>query len=211
MGTEKILGFGVEPPMAFPPRKMRNVSVTLTIESARALLDAWTPGLPLRRHARAVELTMRKLATELAPDQVTCFAIAGLLHDADYEQWPEEHPQRIVAWLREHGEGAIADAVAAHYTHWGVPAETLVAKSLLAADELTGFVCACCYVRPGGISSLEPASVLKKLKDKKFAAKVDRQEIEIGCQLLGIEKEQLVRWIIQALAPQAADLGIEGT
>jgi predicted hydrolase (HD superfamily) len=82
---------------------------------------------------------------------------------------------------------------------------------LLAADELTGFVCACCYVRPGGIGRLEPASVLKKLKDKKFAAKVDRQEIATGCLLLGIETPQLVAWIIEALSPHAVELGIEGT
>jgi predicted hydrolase (HD superfamily) len=186
-------------------------SSTLTIEAARELLSDWTPGLPLRRHARAVELTMRRLAVELAPDDEEIFAIAGLLHDADYEQWPEEHPHRIVAWLRDRHEDLIAGAVAAHYTHWGFPAETLVAKALLAADELTGFVCACSYVRPGGIATLEPASVLKKLKDKKFAAKVDRQEIEIGCQLLGVETGQLVQWIIQALTPQAVELGIAGT
>ncbi|MDP1563785.1 MAG: hypothetical protein Q8M16_20580 [Pirellulaceae bacterium] len=186
-------------------------SSTLTIDTARELLTAWTPGLALRRHARAVELTMRKLAAELSPGEEEMFAVAGLLHDADYEQWPDEHPQRIVAWLREQQEDVIAGAVAAHYTHWGVPAETLVAKALLAADELTGFVCACCYVRPGGISTLEPASVLKKLKDKKFAAKVDRQEIEIGCQLLGVEARQLVEWITHALAPHAVELGIQGT
>lgn len=186
-------------------------STTLTIETARELLTDWTPGLALRRHARGVELTMRKLASELSPADEETFAIAGLLHDADYEQWPDEHPHRIVAWLRDQQQDLIAGAVAAHYTHWGVPAETLVAKALLAADELTGFVCACCYVRPGGISTLEPSSVLKKLKDKKFAAKVDRQEIEIGCQLLGVEIGQLVQWIIHALAPHAVELGIQGT
>ncbi len=183
----------------------------LTYDAARTLLEDWTPGLALRRHARAVELTMRQLARELAPDQELEFGVTGLLHDADYEQWPEEHPHRIVAWLREHGHAPVADAVAAHYTHWGVPAESLLAKSLLAADELTGFVCACCYVRPGGIATLEPASVLKKLKDKKFAAKVDRQEIQIGCELLGLETRQLVEWIIAALQPHAAELGIEGS
>jgi predicted hydrolase (HD superfamily) len=186
-------------------------SSTLTIEMARELLADWTPGLALRRHARAVELTMRRLALEFAPEDEELFAIAGLLHDADYEQWPEEHPRRIVAWLNERGEKVIAEAVAAHYTHWGFPAETLLAKALLAADELTGFVSACCYVRPGGVTTLEPASVLKKLKDKKFAAKVDRQEIEIGCRLLAVEVRQLVEWIIQALSPHGEELGIAGS
>ncbi len=183
----------------------------LSIETARELLENWTPGLALRRHARAVELTMRELARQLAPADEEMFAVTGLLHDADYEQWPEEHPQRIVAWLRENHQAEIAAAVAAHYTHWGVPAESLLAKSLLAADELTGLVCACCYVRPGGVTTLEPASVLKKLKDKKFAAKVDRDEIRIGCELLGVEPRQLIEWIIRALTPHAAELGIEGT
>lgn len=179
--------------------------------AAEALLFEWTPGLALRRHARAVELTMRKLALELDPGQEDAYGITGLLHDADYETWPEEHPNRIVAWLREQGHAATADAIAAHYTHWGVPAETPMAKSLLAADELTGFVCACCYVRPGGISSLESSSVMKKLKDKKFAAKVDRNEIRIGCELLGLETVQLVQWIIEALKPHAEELGIQGS
>lgn len=183
----------------------------LTFEAAKQHLESWTLGTPLRRHARAVELSMRTLARKLSNEDETAFAITGLLHDADYEQWPEEHPHKIVAWLRQNDEPAIADAVAAHYTKWGVPAESLLAKSLLAADEATGFVCACCYVRPGGISSLEVKSILKKLKDKKFAAKVDRDEIQVGCDLLGISTEQLFLWITEALKDHAQELGIQGT
>jgi len=183
----------------------------LSLEDAKLHLESWTLGTPLRRHARAVELSMRQLAKEFSPEDETVFAITGLMHDADYEQWPDEHPHKIVAWLHENHEPAIADAVAAHYTKWGVPADSGLAKALLAADEATGFVCACCYVRPRGIASLEIKSILKKLKDKKFAAKVDRREIQTGCDLLGISTEQLFQWIVQALKDHAEELGIQGT
>lgn len=183
----------------------------LTYEQADQWLREWTSGTPLLRHARSVELTMRRLAKEFAPEQETKFAVAGLLHDADYEQWPQEHPNKIVAKLRDQQEQELADAIAAHYTHWGVPAESILAKCLLAADEATGFVCACCYVRPGGISNLKVSSVKKKLKDKKFAAKVDRNEISAGCELLGIEVTQLIEWIIEGLREHAEELGIQGT
>lgn len=183
----------------------------LTYDQALTHLEQWTEGQPLRRHARAVELTMRRLAREFAPDQEERFAMAGLLHDADYEKWPEDHPNRIVGWLNDQQQPELAQAVAAHYTHWGVPAESLLAKCLLAADEATGFVCACCYVRPGGIRSLKVASVRKKLKDKKFAAKVDRQEIQAGCDLLEIDVSQLIQWIIEALEDHDQELGIVGT
>ena len=113
--------------------------------------------------------------------------ITGLLHDADYEQWPDEHPQRIVDWLRERGEEDIAYAVSFHRTAWGLPPKSMMDKCLLACDELAGFVIACCLVRPEGIATLEPKSVKKKLKDKAFAAKVDRQIIQQGAELLGVD------------------------
>ena len=86
------------------------------------------------------------------------WGIAGLLHDADYDQWPEEHPKRICAWLNARGHDDLAHAISAHYTHWGVTWETPMDKALLACDELTGFVMACCYVRPEGITTLTPKS-----------------------------------------------------
>jgi predicted hydrolase (HD superfamily) len=138
------------------------------------------------------------------------WGIAGLLHDADYEQWPEEHPRRIVAWLRERGEEEIAHAVSAHYTKWEVPYLTSLDKSLLACDELTGFVVASCLVRPEGVSTLTHQSVRKKMKDKAFAAKVDREEILKGAQLLGVDLAQHVQFIIDALKPHAEELGIQG-
>ena len=139
------------------------------------------------------------------------WGIAGMLHDADYEKWPEDHPRRIVAWLAERSESEIAHAISAHYTKWDVPYETALDKALLACDELTGFVGACCLVRPGGIHTLEPKSVRKKLKDKAFAAKVERPEIEAGAELLGVELSEHIGFVIGALEPHARELGLEGT
>jgi predicted hydrolase (HD superfamily) len=175
-------------------------------------LCEWTKTDALRKHARAVEVVMRAAAHRYgagAADEES-FGIAGMLHDADYEAWPDEHPQRIVAWLREQGEEAIAHAVSAHYTRWNVPYETALDKALLACDELTGFVGACCFVRPDGIASLEPKSVIKKLKDKSFAAKVERAEVSAGAQLLGVELADHVAFVIGALQPHAAELGLQG-
>src|SRR6185295_18454658 len=134
----------------------------LTREAAWAQLCAWTHTDALRLHARAVETVMRAAALRYGRGalDVEPYGLAGLLHDADYEQWPAEHPQRIVAWLREQGEHEVAHAVSAHYTRWGVPYESGLDRALLACDELTGFVGACCHVREGGIRTLEPPSVL---------------------------------------------------
>ncbi len=172
----------------------------------------WTKSDSLRKHARAVEIVMRAAAHRYgagAGDEDT-WGIAGLLHDADYERWPEDHPGRIVAWLREHGEEEIAHAVSAHYTRWNVPYQTALDKSLLACDELTGFVVASCLVRPEGVSTLTHQSVRKKLKDKAFAAKVDREEILKGAQLLGVDLGEHIQFIIDALKPHAQELGIQG-
>jgi predicted hydrolase (HD superfamily) len=180
--------------------------------TALAQLHAWTETASLRGHARAVEIVMRAAATRYGggEHEAEHFGLAGLLHDADYEKWPEEHPARIVAWLRDRGETALADAIAAHYTRWGVPAATPLAKALVACDELTGFVVACAYVRPDGIAGLAPSSVKKKLKDKSFAAKVDRDEVAAGTALLGVDLDAHAGFIIEALKPYAAELGLAG-
>ena len=183
----------------------------LTREDGWKLLCEWTPGEALRRHARAVELVMRAAAARYAPgEDVERWGLAGLLHDADYERWPDEHPRRIVAWLRERDEEELAHAISAHYTKWGVPHVSPLDKALLACDELTGFVGACALVRPGGIATLEAKSVLKKFKDKGFAAKVERFEIEEGARLLGTPLAEQVTFVIEALRPHAAELLLAG-
>lgn len=184
----------------------------LTRDEAWAHLCSWTETDALRKHARAVEIVMRAAAIRYGAGEadVERFGLAGMLHDADYEKWPEEHPKRTVAWLREMGEPELAHAVSAHYTKWGVPYNSTLDKALLACDELTGFVGACCHVREGGILSLEPPSVLKKLKDKGFAAKVERPEIQRGIELLGVELAAHVAFVIEALRPHAQELGLLG-
>jgi len=141
-------------------------------------------------------------------NDVETWGIAGMLHDTDYEQWPADHPHRTVAWLRERGEEVIAHAVLAHYTKWNVPYESALDKALLACDELTGCIIAACLVRPDGVTTLTPKSVRKKLKDKAFAAKVERDEIQKGAELLGVDLSAHIQFIIEALKPHAEELGI---
>ena len=186
--------------------------MTLTREQAWAQLCDWTKTDALRKHARAVEVVMRAAAARYGAGEadVELFGLAGMLHDADYEQWPQEHPKRIVAWLRERGEEALAHAISAHYTKWGVAYDTSLDKALVACDEITGFVVACAKIRPDGILSLTPASVLKKLDDKRFAAKVERDEIRRAVAILGVDLEAHVAMVIDALREHAAELGIAG-
>jgi predicted hydrolase (HD superfamily) len=186
--------------------------MSVTYTDAMQQLRDWTRSQALINHARAVEAAMRKAAYrygEGSSDEER-WAITGLLHDADYDQWPDEHPGRIVAWLQERGEPEIAHAVAAHYRKGGVPCESALDKALLACDELTGFVVACCLVRPDGITSLKPASVKKKLKDRAFAAKVDRDDVRAGVEYLGVDLDEHIQMVIEALAPLAVELGLGG-
>lgn len=183
----------------------------LTRDEAWRLLCDWTPSEKLRTHARAVELVLRDFAVAYGQD-VERFGLAGLLHDADYDQWPAEHPARVVAWLRARGDEDLAHAISAHYTKWGVSYDNLLDKALLASDEITGFVMACALVRPTGTEGLEPRSVKKKLKDKAFAAGVDRAEVAEGLRMLleavgGTEDEHLSR-IIATLHAHRAELGL---
>ena len=186
--------------------------MAITYEDAVAKLHEWTDSPALRNHARGVEAAMRRAAHRYgagAADEPR-WAMTGLLHDADYDRWPEEHPRRIIAWLREQGEPEIAQAVVAHFNASEVPELTALDKSLLACDELTGFVMACCLVRPDGIRSLSPSSVKKKLKDKSFAAKVSRDDVYSGVERLGVPLEEHIQLVIDALAPHAEALGIGG-
>jgi predicted hydrolase (HD superfamily) len=186
--------------------------MAVTRDEAWKLLCEWTDTAPLRKHARAVELVMRKAAwrygTGAADEEA--WGLAGLLHDADYEKWPEEHPRKIVAWLSEKGpaEQRIAHAISAHYTKWGVSYESEMDMALLACDELTGFIMACCWVRPDGIASLDVAAVKKKLKDKRFAAKVERSEVEAGAAKLGVELDAHIAFVLDALKENAGELGL---
>jgi predicted hydrolase (HD superfamily) len=184
--------------------------MSLTRDDAWQHLCDWTQGDSLRRHARAVEVVMRAAAphyggADADPEQ---WAIAGMLHDADYEAWPEQHPARIVQWLRERNEDDLAYAISAHYTQWGVAYTHTLDKALLACDELTGFIVACCLIRPEGVRTLTPRSVKKKLKDKRFAASVERHEVRTGAELLGVDLGDHIEFVIEALKPHAQELAI---
>lgn len=179
----------------------------ITRAEARELLSTLTTNQSLLRHMRTIELVIEAYALKYN-ENTDEWAVAGLLHDADYEVYPEEHPKIIVEKLRELGEEKIAHAISAHYTKWGVSYDTLLDKALLACDELTGFVVACCQVRPDGISSLEVKSVIKKLKDKGFAAKVDREEVYKGLELLGVDLNDHIAFIIDVLKSNKEELGI---
>ncbi len=179
----------------------------MTREEAKEILHTMTKGDSLLRHARSVELVMQAYALQYSEDPNE-WAVTGMLHDADYEAWPEEHPNRIVKRLRELGEDKIAHAISAHYTKWNVLYETILDKALLACDELTGFIIACCHVRPEGISTLTPKSVKKKLKSSGFAAKVDRNEINTGIELLGVDQTEHIQFIIDVLKENKEELDI---
>jgi len=180
-------------------------------EEALALLFEFTKSESLRSHALAVEAAMREVARERGADE-DLYGLAGLLHDIDYEKWPdpEEHARQGATILRERGyPEPIVTAVLAHNPRHGEPRDTDLKRALYAVDELAGFVVACALVRPGrDIGSLEPPSVLKKLKDKAFARQVDRECIRQGAAEMGVELADLVRIVIAGLRRIAKDLGL---
>ena len=179
----------------------------MTRQEARDLLFEMTETDSLRRHARTVELVMGALARHYGEDEEK-WAITGLLHDADYEKHPDKHPGVIVELLRDKGEDEIAHAIAGHYTKWNVPRETLMDKAIIAADELTGFIVAAALIRPTLVEGMKVKSVTKKLKTATFAAKVDRNEVYTGAELLGWELNDLIAFIIDVLAANKHELGL---
>lgn len=177
----------------------------LTRSQADAILTEMTESPSLLRHARTVELVMRALARHFGEDEEK-FGITGLLHDADYEKYPDQHPNVIVQRLEELGEMEIAHAIKGHFTKWNVPRNSLLDKCIVAADELTGFIYAAALVRPTKIEGMKVKSVTKKLKTKTFAATVDREEVRAGAALLGWELNDLIQFIIPVLQAHKEEL-----
>ena len=179
-----------------------------TYDDALALFHEWTQSKGLRRHAYAVEAAMEHYAGLLDQD-VTLWRITGLLHDFDYERHPtrEEHPFVGVAHLKALGyPDAVTDAILGHATYSNTPRTSLLAKALFACDELAGFITAVALVRPTLLTGMKVKSVRKKLKDKRFAAAVDRNEILQGAQELEIELSQHVANVIAGMQHRAARL-----
>jgi len=167
---------------------------------AREILDSLMESPALRAHVRSVEIVMEAYASKFGEDPEK-WAVTGLLHDADYEKHPEQHPKVITSILEERGEQEIAHAIHCHYTKWGYTCETQLDKALLACDELTGLIIAVARLRPNRLQDLTPKSVKKKLKDKNFAKGVDREEVRIGMELLDVDPTEHISFIIEALRP----------
>ena len=156
---------------------------------------------------------MRAQARERDGDE-DLWGLAGLLHDLDYERYPDAdsgHPRMAVAELERRGYPAdLVRAVASHADYMGLARETAMERSLAAVDELSGFILACAYVRPEGIHGLSAKSVRKKLKQPSFAAAVNRDDITGGAEQLGVELNSLIEEVVSALEPLAQPLGIDG-
>lgn len=192
------------------------MSSQLSREEAWDLLAEWVESPSLRKHCLAVEAAMVAYARQNGEDEER-WAVAGLLHDADYERFPDlddaenGHPRTILRVLRERDvDPEIVDAIAGHAPFLGVARETDMAKTLYAVDELSGFVVACAYVRPEGIHGMTPKSVKKKLKTPAFAAAVNRDEVREGAEELGVDFDEHIRTIIAALEDRADELELHG-
>lgn len=187
-----------------------------TRDEALTLVHEYTGSENLRRHMYAVEAAMRRYAREFGEDE-ELWGVTGLIHDFDYERWPNndhapdaEHPSAGVAILRDRGwPQEILHAVMAHADYTGVEPETRMARTLRAVDELTGFIMACALIRPTGISDLKPKSVKKKLKDKRFAAAVNREDMRRDWDALGVDHTEHVERVIEAMRGIADRLGFD--
>jgi putative nucleotidyltransferase with HDIG domain len=183
----------------------------LTRQAAWAILTEFTKGDSLRKHARAVEASMRAYAGRYGED-AEAWGIAGLLHDFDYEMHPRapHHPLKGAEILATRGIPApLVYAIVAHADYAGLPRRSRLDRALYACDELSGFVHACALVRPGRvITGLEPASVRKKLRDKAFARTVNRHDIYRGAEELAVDLDAHIAFVIDALSAVAPDLGL---
>ncbi len=180
-------------------------------ETTLALLHEFTRTESLRRHAYAVEAAM-KAAAERTGNDVEYWSAVGLLHDFDYEKYPEapDHPFEGAKILRERGyPEEFVRTILSHASYTEVPRENDCAKWLFAVDELSGFCMACAMVQPDRkIAQVKVKSVRKKLKKKDFAAKVNRQEIQEGADDLGMERDELIEHVLNALVPASEELGL---
>jgi putative nucleotidyltransferase with HDIG domain len=182
-----------------------------TRDDAWELFCEWTESDSLRKHALGVEAAMRAYARKYGEDE-ELWAIAGIVHDLDYERYPDldtGHPRIALEELRKRGyPQEVIDAVAGHAEFLEVPRETRMAKTLFAVDELSGFIAACALVRPTGIEGMKPKSVRKKLKQPSFAAKVDRGQIQRAIEDLGVDESEHIQFVIDAMAERADQLGL---
>lgn len=180
-------------------------------DAALALLNEWVENPALRNHMKAVEAAVRFYARKFGADEEV-WGLAGLLHDLDWERYPDEHPQRAVTELRELGyPEEVVHAILAHAPdRTGVEPETQLDRVLFACDELTGLITATALMRPTGIDDLTPKSVKKKMKDSAFARGVSREDIRRGTELIGLELDEHIANVITAMQGIAEELGLKG-
>jgi putative nucleotidyltransferase with HDIG domain len=185
-----------------------------TRDQAWELVCEWVQSDSLRKHLLGVEAAMRAYARKFGEDE-ELWGVTGLVHDLDYERYPDlddeenGHPRTALRLFGELGwPQDLIDAVAGHATFLNVPRETLMAKTLFAVDELSGFIAACALVRPTGIEGMKPKSVKKKLKTPSFAAGVNRDEVHQGAEELGVDFDAHVQFVIDAMAERADELGL---
>ena len=185
---------------------------------ALAIVQEHTASESLRKHMLAVEAAMRAYAEHFGEDPDR-WGLAGLVHDFDYERYPnaahsatEDHPAYGVRLLRERGwPEDILQAILGHATYSGVPRESRMAKTLFAVDELTGLITATALVRPSkSLHEVDAKSVKKKMKDKAFARGVNRDDVGEGARELGVELDTHIQFVIDAMRPRAAELGLDG-
>ena len=189
-----------------------------TRDRALALMHEYTASDALRKHMYAVEIAMRAMAARAGEDPES-WGLVGLLHDFDYERFPntehsasEGHPVEGVRVLAAQGlPEPMQRAIMGHATYSGVPRDTAMAKALFAVDELAGFLVACALVRPSrSLQDLEVSSVKKKLKDKAFARGVSREDVIRGAEELGVPLDEHIAFVLTALRPHERTLGLGG-
>lgn len=182
-------------------------------------MHEYTASDSLRKHMLAVEAAMRAYAAKFGEDPER-WGLAGLIHDCDYERFPnaahsatEEHPAHGVRVLRERGwPEDILQAVLGHAAYCHVPRETRMARTLFAVDELTGLITATALVKPSkSLREVDARSVRKKMKDKAFARGVSREDVQLGAQELGVELDDHIQFVIDAMRGVAPDLGLAGS
>ena len=191
--------------------------MTIDRETAWGLLTEFTQSESLRKHALSVEACMRAYARKLAPGSLEeeLWGNVGLLHDFDYDKYPslDDHPYKGNEILKERGyPEEIRKAIMSHAEYTGVTRDTPMEKALFACDELAGFITAVAMIKPGkSLAEVDAKSVRKRMKDKAFARKVNRDDIVNGAAELGVDLEEHITFCIEALRPIADKLGLDGS
>ena len=192
--------------------------MTIDREAAWGLLTEFTQSESLRKHALAVEACMRAYARKFSPgstEEEELWGVVGLLHDFDYDKYPslDDHPYKGNEILKERGyPEEIRKAIMSHADYTGVSRDTPLEKALFACDELAGFITAVALIKPGkSLAEVDAKSVRKRMKDKAFARKVNRDDIVNGAAGLGVELDEHIAFCIEALKPIADKLGLDGS